>query len=185
MNPSIFIWLVYACWIFLVAFLTVTAISVKPDTEGHPLQSFGLLIAIVAAFLLPRLPFFGFVNFAPVGPALSVVGLIVMAAGAVLLVWGRLRLGKNWSQTVSAKREHALVTSGPYRLVRHPMYAGGIVACIGSAIVAGGAFVFLLIILTPLFLWRVGAEDRLMARQFPNQYPEYRKRSWALIPFIY
>jgi protein-S-isoprenylcysteine O-methyltransferase Ste14 len=108
-----------------------------------------------------------------------------MAAGAVLLVWARLRLKKNWSQTVSAKEGHELVTTGPYRFVRHPMYAGGIVACIGSAIVAGGAFVFLLIILTPLFLWRVGAEDRLMARQFPNQYPEYRKCSWDLIPFIY
>jgi protein-S-isoprenylcysteine O-methyltransferase Ste14 len=111
MNPSIFIWLVYACWIFLVAFLTVTAISVKPDTEGHPLQSFGLLIAIVAAFLLPRLPFFGFVNFAPVGPALSVVGLIVMAAGAVLLVWGRLRLGKNWSREMQFQSGRKLLAT--------------------------------------------------------------------------
>jgi hypothetical protein len=58
MNPSISIWLAYACWIFLVVFLTVTAIGVKPDTEGHLIQSFGLLIAIVAASLLPHLPFF-------------------------------------------------------------------------------------------------------------------------------
>jgi protein-S-isoprenylcysteine O-methyltransferase Ste14 len=56
---------------------------------------------------------------------------------------------------------------------------------LASAIVAGGVFVFLLLVLTPLFLWRVGAEDRLMARQFPDEYPEYRNRTRALIPFVY
>jgi protein-S-isoprenylcysteine O-methyltransferase len=65
------------------------------------------------------------------------------------------------------------------------MYTGGMIAAIGSAIVAGGAFIFLLVILGALFLWRVGAEDRLMARQFPNEYPEYKKRTKALIPFIW
>jgi protein-S-isoprenylcysteine O-methyltransferase Ste14 len=63
------------------------------------------------------------------------------------------------------------------------MYTGGVIACLGSAIVAGGAFIFLLVFLTPLFLWRVGAEDKLMAQQFPNEYPEYKQRTKALIPF--
>ena len=65
------------------------------------------------------------------------------------------------------------------------MYSGGLLACIGSAIVVGGPFVFLLILLTPLFLWRVGAEDTLMAKQFPNEYPDYLKRTKALIPFVW
>jgi protein-S-isoprenylcysteine O-methyltransferase Ste14 len=65
------------------------------------------------------------------------------------------------------------------------MYAGGLFACIGSAIVVGGPFVFLLIVLTPLFLWRVGAEDKLMEQQFPNEYPAYKKRTKALIPFVW
>jgi protein-S-isoprenylcysteine O-methyltransferase len=65
------------------------------------------------------------------------------------------------------------------------IYAGGLVACIGSAIVAGGAWVFLLVILGALFLSRVGAEDRLLAQQFPNEYPDYKKRTKALIPFVW
>jgi protein-S-isoprenylcysteine O-methyltransferase Ste14 len=65
------------------------------------------------------------------------------------------------------------------------MYAGCLVARIGSAIVCGGAWIFLLVILGALFLWRVGAEDKLMEQQFPNEYPGYKKRTWALIPFVW
>ena len=102
-----------------------------------------------------------------------------------VLVWARQTLGTNWSQTVAAKEDHELVTRGPYRLVRHPMYAGGLLSCIASAVVAGGPFVFAALILGPMFLWRVGAEDRLMTQQFPNEYPAYIRRTKALIPFIW
>jgi protein-S-isoprenylcysteine O-methyltransferase Ste14 len=184
MNPSIFIWLIYAIWLAAIVYLTVTAIGVKRDTQGHLGQSFALMFAIITAFLLPRLAIFHFLNFTP-NPVVGSIGLILCAGGMALLVWGRQRLGRNWSQTVSAKEDHDLVTSGPYALVRHPMYTGGLVACIGSAIVVGGPFVFLLAILAPLFLWRVGAEDKLMAQQFPDEYPDYQHRTKALIPFIW
>ena len=65
------------------------------------------------------------------------------------------------------------------------MYTGGFIACLGSAIVAGGAFVFLLVFLGAIFLWRVGAEDKLMEQQFPNEYPDYKKRTKAVIPFLW
>ena len=185
MNPTIFIWLIYTFWVILVVYLTVSAIGVKQETQGHLLQSIGLLFAIVAAFLLPHLPIFRFLNFAPVSPFLSCIGVILCAAGMIFLVWARQHLGRNWSQTVAVKKGHELVTTGPYRYVRHPMYAGGFLACIGSAIVCGGAWIFLLMILGALFLWRVGAEDKLMAKEFPNEYPDYKKRTKALIPFIW
>src|SRR5207253_11122018 len=148
-------------------------------------QSFGLLVAMIVALLLPRLPILKCVIFAPVGPILSSVGLAITVAGMTLLVWARQTLGRNWSQTVSAKEDHELVASGPYRYVRHPMYTGGIVACFGSAIVAGGVFVFLLLVLTPFFLWRVRAEGELLARQFPQEFPAYKRRTKALIPFVW
>ena len=121
-----FIWLVDAAWIGLVVDLTVSAIGVKRDTKPHLAQSFGLLVAMIVALLLPRLPIFKFVNFVSVGPILSSVGLAITVAGMTLLVWARQTLGRNWSQTVSAKEDHELVASGPYRYVRHPMYTGGI-----------------------------------------------------------
>ena len=184
MNTSIFIWIIYAIWLIVVVYLTVSAIGVKQETKGHLLQSFGLMFAIIAAFLLPLLPIFNFLNYAPVNPVLSSIGVILCTAGMAFLVWGRQHLGRNWSQTVSIKKEPELVTSGPYRYVRHPIYAGGLVACIGSAIVCGGAWIFLLLILGPLFLRRAGEEDKLMEQQFPNEYPAYKKRTKALIPFV-
>jgi protein-S-isoprenylcysteine O-methyltransferase len=185
MNPAIFIWLIYALWFILVVYLMVAAIGAKQDTQEHALQSVGLLLAIIAAFLLPYLPIFHFVNFAPVNPALSSVGVILTIAGMAFFVWARQTLGRNWSQIVSAKEGHELVTSGPYRYVRHPMYTGGFVACIGAAIVCGGAWIFLLVFLGAIFLWRVGAEDKLMAQQFPNEFPAYKERTKALIPFVW
>jgi protein-S-isoprenylcysteine O-methyltransferase len=65
------------------------------------------------------------------------------------------------------------------------MYVGGLVACIGSAIVCGGAWIFLLVILGGIFFWRVRAEDKLMAQQFPDKYPDYEKHTKALIPFVW
>jgi protein-S-isoprenylcysteine O-methyltransferase Ste14 len=185
MNPAIFIWLVYALWFILVVYLIVSAIGVKPDTQPHALQSVVLLLAIIAAFLLPNLPIFHFLNFAPVNPALSSVGLFLTISGMAFFVWARQNLGRNWSQTVSAKEDHELVTSGPYRYVRHPMYTGGFVACLGSAIACGGAWIFLLVFLGAIFFWRVGAEDKLMAQQFPNEFPGYKQRTKALIPFVW
>ena len=184
-NSTISILVIYALWLILIAYLTFSAIGVKQETQGHLSQSVGLTLAIIAAFLLPRLPIFHFLNFTSVNPVVSNFGVILCAAGMAFLVWARRHLGRNWSQTVSIKKGHELVTSGPYRYVRHPMYTGGLVACIGSAIVGGGPWIFLLIILGGLFLWRVGAEDKLMTQLFPNEYPNYKKRTKALIPFVW
>jgi protein-S-isoprenylcysteine O-methyltransferase Ste14 len=176
---------IYTAWILLVVYLSVAAIGAKRDTQPHLGQSLGLTLAVILAILLPRLDAFQFVNFAPVGVALSSLGAVLTIAGMGLLVWARKVLGGNWSQTVSAKEDHELVTTGPYRYVRHPMYTGGLIACLGSAIAAGGVFVFLLLILTPLFLWRVSAEDALMQRQFPREFPPYKARTYALVPFVW
>ncbi|MGD0953588.1 MAG: isoprenylcysteine carboxylmethyltransferase family protein [Methanotrichaceae archaeon] len=158
MDTTIFTWIIYVIWFIIVVYLTVSAIGVKQETQGHLLQSVGLMLAIIAAFLLQRLPMFSFLNVASINPLIDSLGVILCAAGMAFLVWARQNLGRNWSQTVSIKKGHELVTSGPYRYVRHPMYTGGIIACIGSAIVVGGAWILLLVILGPIFLWRVGAE---------------------------
>ena len=185
MHSRIFIWIVAALWLAVVVYLTVAAAGAKRDASPNLPQRLALTLAIIAAFLLPHLPVFGLVNFAPVNPVLSIAGVIVCVAGFALLVAARYRLGDNWSQIVSVKEGHELVTTGPYRHIRHPMYSGGLIAALGSAVVVGGPFVFLLLLLTPLFLWRTGAEDRLMARQFPQEFPAYRARTKRLVPFVW
>src|SRR5262249_35606228 len=151
MDPEVFIWLIYALWLILIVYLAVSAKAVKLEPQGHLLQSFSLLLAIVLSVLLQLLPILGFVNFARVTLVLSSIGVTLCALGMAVLVWARQHLGRNWSQTVTVKEGHELVTSGPYHLIRHPMYAGGLFACIGSAIVFGRASVFLFLTLPPPF----------------------------------
>src|SRR5258708_13000659 len=111
MGATIFIWLIDAFWFVLIAYLIFSARRVKPDTQGHLLQSFGLLFAIIAAFLLPYLPIFHFVNFAPATPVLSSVGLILNFPGMAFLVWPRQVLGRTCTPTLSAKQKPELVHS--------------------------------------------------------------------------
>ena len=185
MNPNIFSWIVYGSWVVLVVYLTATAVKAKADTEPDLGQSFGLMYALLLAFALPYVPLFKFVNYAPVGTPLSIVGLAVFFVGMAFFIAARQQLGRNWSQTVSAKEEQELVTAGPYHVVRHPMYAAGLFQCLGAAIVVGGPFLCMLLTLLPIFLWRVGAEDKLMTRQFPTQYPRYMQHTKALVPFVW
>jgi protein-S-isoprenylcysteine O-methyltransferase len=185
MHPRIFIWIVAAIWVAFIVYFSVVGARAKRDTTPQLRKTLVLTLAIIAAFLLPHLPVFHFVNFAPVSPALSIAGVVLTLAGHALLVAARHTLGDNWSQMVSAKEGHELVTGGPYRYIRHPMYTGTLIALTGSAIVVGGPFVFVLLVLTPLFLWRTGAEDRLMAQLFPNEHPAYKARTKKLIPFVW
>ena len=178
MSPSIFIWIINALWLILVVYLDrfrdrcEAGHSTPFVAEAQPYLGDYHRICASASADIPVRHFF-----APINPAISVFGVLLCVAGMAFLVWGRHHLGRNWSQTVAIKEEHELVSSDCNCYVRHPMYTGGLVACIGSAIAAGGAWMFVLLILGTIFLWRVGAEDKLMAKQFPNEYPDYKKRT--------
>jgi protein-S-isoprenylcysteine O-methyltransferase Ste14 len=86
---------------------------------------------------------------------------------------------------ISLKQGHDLVRSGPYRLLRHPIYAELLLAMLGSAIAWGDwrgvlAFALGMIAIVP----RIGAEDALMAKTFGESYLDYRRRTFAIIPFL-
>ena len=89
MNLTPSMWLIYARWLILIVYSTVSAIGVKEDTETHLGQSLGLTFAIIAAFWLPRLPMFAFVRFAPVNAALSSIGVMLCIGGMLILGWSR------------------------------------------------------------------------------------------------
>ncbi len=181
----IFVLIIYLIWFIVAVYLTIAALGAKPEPNRRLGQSFGLLFGIIAAFLIPRLHVFNFLRYPAPGNVVTGIGAALCALGMALLVWGRQSLGRNWSQTVSVKQKPELVTSGPYHWVHHPIYAGGLVASLGSAVACRGGWIFLFLILGSIFILRIFAEDRLMASQFPSDYPAYKKRTWALIPFIW
>jgi len=112
------------------------------------------------------------------------LGLALTCAGIVFAVWARITLGKNWSGIVTVKQDHQLIRTGPYRLVRHPIYSGLLLAILGTAVSLGKVRSFLAVgvILAGWWLkWR--AEENFMVQEFGEQYEQYRRETPALIPF--
>jgi protein-S-isoprenylcysteine O-methyltransferase Ste14 len=113
------------------------------------------------------------------------LGLLLTAGGLLFTVWARLHLGKNWSGTVTIKKGHELITSGPYALVRHPIYAGLLLAFLGSALALGDWRGVLAFALAAGALWRkLRLEERWMRQEFGDAYQAYSQRVAALVPFV-
>jgi protein-S-isoprenylcysteine O-methyltransferase Ste14 len=99
-------------------------------------------------------------------------------------VWARVHLGGNWSGIVTIKHDHELIASGPYAIVRHPIYTGLLVAFIGSAMARGEWRGVLAVLIAWVALWRkLRLEERWMGERFGQQYEAYCRRVPALLPF--
>jgi protein-S-isoprenylcysteine O-methyltransferase Ste14 len=121
----------------------------------------------------------------PAGPELPMLGMVLVAAGLVFAVWARWHLGRNWSGVVTVKENHSLTRSGPYRVVRHPIYSGIVLSLIGTALAIGSArgFVAAGLILVG-FVIKLQVEEARMREIFP-EYAEYGRRTARLIPGVY
>lgn len=107
-------------------------------------------------------------------------------AGLAFMIWSRVTLGRNWSGRIAIKENHQLITSGPYSLVRHPMYTGFILAFFFSVVLLGemrGA-VALGILLTGI-LMKIQLEEKFVREVFGQRYIVYSRQVKRLIPFIY
>jgi protein-S-isoprenylcysteine O-methyltransferase Ste14 len=118
--------------------------------------------------------------------ATATLGFVIFVAGLLFATWARFRLGGNWSSSVTLKENHTLVRSGPYRIVRHPIYTGLTLALLGTAIAFGQIRCFLGVVLA-LVAWKLksSTEERLMRQQFGVQYTAYQKEVKALIPWVW
>lgn len=182
--------IVVVLWIAFYAYWMFAARGVKKNVriEGRFERNVIRIGLIAAIFLIFRIP--GAVRVlehyrhAHTSPATEAIGFLLCATGFAFAIWARFHLGRNWGQPMTLKAGHELITSGPYRFVRHPIYTGILIAMLGSTLVTPFwivAFVFL----TGYFVYSARTEERIMMKQFPDQYPEYRKRTGALMPFIW
>jgi protein-S-isoprenylcysteine O-methyltransferase Ste14 len=115
---------------------------------------------------------------------LGAIGALLFACGIALAVWARLHLGRNWGMPMTQRAEPELVTSGPYRFVRHPIYSGLLTAMLGTALVSNLLGLIVVAVLVAYFYYCGTVEERNLAATFPTAYPEYRSRTKMLIPFL-
>jgi protein-S-isoprenylcysteine O-methyltransferase Ste14 len=115
---------------------------------------------------------------------LEAIGTVLFACGIALAVWARVHLGRNWGMPTSQRAEPELVTSGPYRFVRHPIYSGLLTAMLGTALVDNLLGLIVVAVLVAYFYYCGIVEERNLTATFPNAYPEYKSRTKMLIPFL-
>jgi protein-S-isoprenylcysteine O-methyltransferase Ste14 len=158
------------------------AVRTQPDSIRLFHMSLGLLGFCLLGGIGLRVGWLA-IRFLPDVYGLQEVGLVLTIAGCLFATWARLTLGGNWSGRVSLMAGHELITNGPYKLARHPIYTGLLLALAGTALAIGewrcvlGVAVILI-----AFLVKMSHEEMLLLQAFPDQYPEYRRRVKALIP---
>lgn len=115
-----------------------------------------------------------------------ITGVVITFAGLAFALWARFYLGRNWSAYISLTLNHKLIRTGPYSIVRHPIYAGFMLALIGSLLNFGHlrSFVAATLIIVA-FTYKSGLEETFMQEHFGTQYEQYRHDVKRLIPNIW
>jgi len=117
---------------------------------------------------------------------IALAGLALAICGIGFSIWARLILGENWSSSPSIKQDHALIVTGPYRIVRHPIYTGFLFALLGSALQHGLVRSFLAVLTCAAGLYlKVSVEEDFMVQRFGDAYLRYRRNVSALVPFLF
>ncbi len=142
------------------------------------------LVIVVLAVLLVRLGAFGG-HVLNTNPWRAGLGLVLFAAGLGFAVWARVHIGRNWGSPMTQKDDPELVTAGPYRLVRHPIYSGILVAGVGTAVALSWLWLIAVALAGVYFVYSATVEERYMTEQFPDIYPKYKRSTKMLIPFIF
>jgi len=112
------------------------------------------------------------------------LGLIMFALGLGFAIWARVHIGGNWGTPMTQKNEPELVTSGPYRLVRHPIYSGILIAGAGTAVALSWLWLIAVVLAGIYFVYSAAVEERYMTEQFPATYPAYKRSTKMFVPFL-
>ena len=153
-------------------------------TGGRGERLYGLVIAVglVMIVVAPASLAAGRIWMNP--PLVEWAMLLVMAAGIAWCWWARVHLGRFWSANVTRKEGHRVVDTGPYRLVRHPIYTGFIVIYVGMAVICATLLALLAVPVMTLGLWlKARVEERFLIEELgASIYGSYQARTPMLVP---
>jgi protein-S-isoprenylcysteine O-methyltransferase Ste14 len=103
-----------------------------------------------------------------------------------LAIVSRIHLGRQWSAQVQLRQDHKVIKTGPYRLLRHPIYTGIFLTVIGLFLMNGRWLGLLgVLVLVVAYYFKIAAEERLLLTHFGEEYRDYMKKTYRLIPWVY
>jgi protein-S-isoprenylcysteine O-methyltransferase len=174
-------WLLFEIWVLLRDRGKETSAA-----RAEALRTFAALaIAIALAMNVPGLaPKFDVHRDFPV---YFFTGIALVWIGMLYRLWSVRTLGAFFSPRLVIQKGHSLITQGPYRFVRNPSYTAALVAMSGLGISLGNGLSLAILLVTGLivYLGRIKSEEKMLAEAFGRTYAAYKRRSWALIPFVW
>lgn len=179
-----------ALWVIWALYWTIMARSAaKTETAESVAARAGHLLPLAAGYFLLYWPTpYEAMEYRFIGPEAvwSPLGAILAMCGFALAVWARNHLGKYWSGIITLKEGHQLIRTGPYRLVRHPIYTGVLLAFLGSAMAVGrGRGLVAFFVVTVAFGIKAKREERNLLSRFGDEYRLFQREVKALLPRIY
>ena len=145
------------------------------------IQIFSLAVVILAPFSDGRS-----IGILYVENIVRYIGLFVTIPGFVLMQAGEKYLAKQFSIEVTLQKDHKLIQSGPYKVIRHPRYLGILIFFTGISLTFRSLLgIFIVLALAGVLIWRVFAEEKMMREEFGKEWKEYQSKTWRLIPYIF
>jgi protein-S-isoprenylcysteine O-methyltransferase Ste14 len=181
-------WLSGAGWIAFIVYWSAAAKNSAPARKSESQESRNVhQLLLNAALLLLFLPIPGLKQrFLPATQMLVPAGLAVQTVFGLLAVWARRHLGSNWSGAITIKFEHRLIRSGPYRVLRHPIYTAMLGMYAGTSIVSGQLNALVAVAVVTFAYWRkIRIEEANLHEAFGAEYESYRRKTWALVPGLF
>jgi protein-S-isoprenylcysteine O-methyltransferase Ste14 len=178
-------------WILFFVYWQIKAANTKTTKRLEPAGSriLRIFIFVIAITLLSttRIPLpWLYLQLWSVGLWPFWLGAAVTIAGLLFAVLARRYLGRNWSRSVTIKQDHELITTGPYAMVRHPIYTGILTGFLGMAIAISQVRGFVVFVLIFLVFWiKLRMEEQWMRSQFGETYATYTHQTAALVPYLF
>ncbi len=174
-------WLIFEIWVF-----SRDRGKEKRESRGTGLWVIiALAIGITFGLNMPGIaPMFNFQGHFAVYFAF---GIVLIWAGILFRFWCIQTLGSLFSTRLIIQERHELITKGPYKYLRNPSYTGALITLIGFGFGVGSWLSTAVLLLTALitYAWRIRDEETMLLEQFGRTYEDYKKRTWALIPFVW
>jgi protein-S-isoprenylcysteine O-methyltransferase Ste14 len=174
-------------WVLFSLYWEAAAKNASVAESSESKDSRGLHVVLVnLALLLEIIPFHGAAYFLPVSSITIAAGFAVSVIGLIMAIWARRHLGRNWSGEISIKVEHQLIRTGPYKLLRHPIYTCILTMYVGTALVTGTWLAILGLAIASVAYWRkLRLEEANLRIAFGAEYETYRRVTWALVPGLF
>ena len=115
------------------------------------------------------------------------LGIVLIWAGILFRFWSIQTLGNLFSTKLVIQERHELIAKGPYKYLRNPSYSGALITFVGIGLGVGNWLSVAALLLMGMigYAWRIGVEDKMLSAAFGQAYQEYKKRTWALVPFVW